>query len=620
MTKGKTIIAWDGEGVTLDNGVHVYNLFANSAGDTIATDDLRSIDTELCLELLLQYPSKKFINIIYGGSYDVNMILKDLTRDQISILWNNGSVHWRHYRITYASRKKFTVKNMQTNITTTLWDVIGFFQCSFVKACEDWLGNTVDLTHIEKMKAQRSNFTQQDFDEIKRYNEAECELLVLLYTMFLDSLAQADIYLTRHDGAGAIAAYLMKQWGIKRHLGSEPLQVYEAAQYAYAGGRIEAPKIGNKIGRIFRHDINSAYPAAALNLPSWEHARWRHHTTDATNKYNYYLAHVEWAFDEAPFYPLFYRLNDGTILYPQVGEGWYWNYEVELLKKFHPGQFTIIETLGVEWGDHQQKIPFDYPFVPILDVYAQRRRFKVQGLRAEYGLKLGMNSLYGKLAQQAGWRPGRSVPAFHQLLWAGMITSITRAKMYDAAMGHPNDVIAFATDAIFSERGIDWITEGSELGQWSVDEFLGMTIAQSGVYWLLTDEGWVSKYRGFDPGCLEREYVLDAWQTSSKVKAQTTRFIGMGSALAMKEEDWSTWRRWLTMPRELDPVPTGKRIPGPNTDYSGGLRSTLPAPNPQEGMSLKHKIVWIDGQFPVKPNVEGVPMDIVEDEWEDSYE
>jgi len=157
------------------------------------------------------------------------------------------------------------------------------------------------------------------------------------------------------------------------------------------------------------------------------------------------------------------------------------------------------------------------PFQFVPEVYRQRRLFKQQGNAAQMILKLGLNSLYGKLAQQIGYRKDDK-PAYQQIEWAGWITSATRASLYRVAMQHPDSVVMFATDGLFSTEPHK-VDQGSELGQWEVQEHEAAIVAQSGVYWYKdANSEWVAKYRGFDPGSLSWETVLSAWQSGPALR------------------------------------------------------------------------------------------------------
>ena len=615
----RSIVAWDGEGANLDSGIHVYNLLANSKGDhAINYEGLSTIEV---LEFFIQNSTERDINVIFGGSYDVNMLLTDLPKAKLQQLWEEGKCYWKGYRIHYAPRKKFTVQKISKELkvvkTFVLWDVIGYFQSSFVVACQRWLGDLDVLKDIQSMKEQRSTFSTEDIDQIIEYNRKECLLLVLLMQRLFASLDEAEVELLRYDGAGSIAAALLKKNNVKDYKGKIPAQVNRQAQYAYSGGRIEAVMLGTttKPTKIYRYDLNSAYPYACLSLPSYVGATWtKEEQWDGTNNS---LVCVRYYFDkEAPFYPLWYRDNHGSISYPRNGYGVYWGAEVANLYKYYQEGIDF----EIEWALNCTIEDETKPFAFISELFELRKKFKAEGSMASESLKLGLNSIYGKLVQQAGWRAGSAkedgrIPTYHQLLWGGQITAYTRAKLFDAAMQHPKDVISFATDAVFSTKPIDVPTSG-ELGEWSLDEFQGMTLVQAGVYFLDEGSKWSEKFRGFDKGSLQRDDIIQCWRANTSYEASLTRFVGLGSALMAT--DFSCWRTWRTDSRKLDISPTGKRIAGTRTDFHNGLRTTKAVPNiTPDTISEPYKIEWLDGKKVSNIVVAGIPLEILVAEEED---
>jgi hypothetical protein len=108
---------------------------------------------------------------------------------------------------------------------------------------------------------------------------------------------------------------------------------------------------------------------------------------------------------------------------------------------------------------------------------------KARGDGAERAIKLELNSIYGKFAQRAGWfQEGDRIPAYHQLEWAGYITSSTRAKLYQAYRLRPGRIIAFETDAVFSVSPIEGLEIGTGLGEWKESVFDDLLYIQSGFY------------------------------------------------------------------------------------------------------------------------------------------
>ena len=214
----RKIVAWDGEGANLPTGKHVYNLLANSRGLYLVNHT--GLSTDECFQFMLGSSTGREINVVFVGSYDVNMILRDVPEDRLRGLWKEGRCTWNQYEIFYSHRKRFAVyENVHTKKrkrSFVLWDVFGYFQSSFVKACRKWLGedfagSLLVFDDIEAMKVKRSTFQVETIDSIIKYNYAECQLLVLLVEALFRSMDVAGISLQRYDGAGSIAASLLRK-------------------------------------------------------------------------------------------------------------------------------------------------------------------------------------------------------------------------------------------------------------------------------------------------------------------------------------------------------------------------------------------------------------------------
>jgi hypothetical protein len=123
----------------------------------------------------------------------------------------------------------------------------------------------------------------------------------------------------------------------------------------------------------------------------------------------------------------------------------------------------------------------------INDLYEERRRLgsKTRG----YPLKLGLNSLYGKMAQRCGRGP------YHDPVSAGFITAITRARLVEAIGQDPHSVVMVATDAGLSTRQLS-LDIGERLGQREEKIWPDLFIAQPGVYWSPSDLEKSVKSRG----------------------------------------------------------------------------------------------------------------------------
>lgn len=599
-------VAWDGEGVTSPDGNHLYiMLVVSDGGETFNLSCSKGIPTARALEFIIAHDKYfrnkhgKIINVIYGGGYDTNMILKDLSHEHMSSVldqkyaWVESSGN--AYRVGWRPGKQLEIKryhssegagNVSQNVT--IYDVVSFFQCTFVKACDGYLGDEFpDRELIVSNKALRSQFSLSDVPEMLRYCTAELKALMMLMTELRSRLDRVGLRVQRWIGPGAVAASLMREKKIKECRQECPSEVAAAARYAYAGGRFELIKFGIFQKPVRQYDINSAYPAALKDVPDLTDGKWE--WSDAFVPGSYGLWHTRWDVerDDLPS-PLWMRVHTGQIFFTTFGHNWFWTPEIETAYEYldrWPG------TVDVEGGwvfvpRPGARKPFD--FIP--EYYERRRELKAAGDGAQAGIKLALNSLYGKLAQQVGWNltPDGTVriPTYHQLEWAGYATSYCRANVLRACLDNLPGVVSFETDAVFTFSPLP-ISLSPALGDFSETVYDGMTVWQSGKYFVDELDGSVSiKARGVDKDTLSREAVeaalsdhgipeidpkmtggprnrlirerVAAIHARAVVTASQTRFIGARLARA---RNWEGWCRWVTAPVQTSPrTLDGKRM------------------------------------------------------------
>ncbi len=619
--------AWDGEGITLESGEHIYTLLMNSDGAYIENWET-GLSTAQCLEFIVSEAramNRDTIHVMFGGSYDANMMVRDLSRKDVQRLQDGQRTQWHGYMLTYRQRKELSIQRLRPRKlrTVTLWDVFGFFQASFVDALTEWLGDSTEqvvLDAIADMKKQRHIFSADSRTLIVQYCAKEVQLLKALMERLAYLLGQAGLPVSRWDGAGAIATSAFRRAKLKERI------VYDTdmegvARYGYAGGRIEAIRYGITRQPVWVYDINSAYPAALVTIPpmvggSWESCNGMH--SGPIDPFGFY--HIRWSYpqDLSVPYPFFFRLQSDSIRFPASGEGVVRGVELQAAFDTRPGGVGVVQSWRFRPGDGES------PFAFVRDVYQTRQRWKAEGNPAQKVLKLGINSMYGKLAQQVGWntRNGKP-PTFHNMVCAGYVTAYVRASIYRAAMLQPEGVIFMATDGICSTAQLPLHGNG-ELGSWSVAEYGGVCCVQSGVYWYFNHFGKtvVSHYRGYDRGQLNPYEVEHAWLVGREyLEAPCTRFVTMGAALA-GDGQWAKWRRWETLIRRLDLRLTGKRLDVTNWLRDGnpanGLVPTIATPVPRGTISEPYPIPWLANR-PLHPSVEGMTDERFIAEVEDSW-
>lgn len=495
----RPFVAYDGEGFR-----DKYILLANSLGETLV--NRKGLSTRDCLNLLSRRYDRPVFRVFYGFDYDINHIVADLPPDKLARLLDNEVVKYLGHTLQYFPGKIFVVNNIQ------YFDVVAFFQRSFIKTVELMLGKDAVSEQLTKGKNARGNFARWSTEKIISYNEEELDLLVNVMDKFRECLTAADIDLGQWYGPGAVANLWMKRYGIQTP--KVPEAVEDALNHAYYGGRFEQIRLG-KTAPVYEYDIRSAYPAAMSTMPVFN--TWSHTNAYIPNyPYAVYRVDVDlrgWFLKETSnlqidrevtngvnhpalsFLPLPMRNKGGVICFPLIARGWYWQSELQLVYDFFPdARITVHEGYVANVLDK-------YPFEWVEDMYNYRLELKNAGNLAEYGIKVGLNSLYGKTAQRVGRR------RYHSLAWAGFITSSVRSKI--ARVGYSGgariggqrrhsatNIVGFATDAIFSTSPLN-VPISTSLGEWEEIQLRSGIFVQSGVYRLKKKDGEViDRYRG----------------------------------------------------------------------------------------------------------------------------
>ena len=560
----KEFIAWDGEGLStaptlnLGDGIigecypQCYVTLANSKGDRIS--EQLGLSTRQCFEMILdakqKYPDSIFVG--FGFNYDINQMLADIPEECRERLYNKGTLAVGGYWMEWRPRKFFTLVHRKTKRSARIYDVFGFFQQSFLDACREYLGkDDPDLEVIRQGKEDRTSFDWHEMDDkIIPYNNLELSMLVRIMNQLRQDLHDVGINPSQWHGPGAIASEVLKKYDV-RISRTIPEEVLDAAQYAYAGGRFECFRLGRHQGSVYEYDIHSAYPAGAFGLPDLSDGAWEYVERFEPGTFGVwrveYKSTTQSGRDARPE-PLFCRSEDGSISFPTEVQGWYWTPEAGLVPDSVQGGWVFRSSYE------------DKPFAFIAGLYDERRVLKDQKKSAQRALKLVLNSLYGKLAQTVGGKKGP--PRWHQLEYAGYITSYTRAMIYRAIISNPGAIIAAETDAVFSTEPLD-LPVSDELGDWERKDYVGITYLQSGFYYAERANGEiVCKYRGMDrdrvtqqPVKLPYRKILDhlarysgqEHRFTKDLLTHTTRFIGLGMAI----KTHAVWRSWVVEPKHI---------------------------------------------------------------------
>lgn len=541
-------IGVDGEAFTDDE--HRYVLLAASTGQFAF--DPKGLSTVRCFEFLLEMP-RKAVKCGFGFNYDVNMMLRDVPLEKLIKLWKEGSCKWKSYYIEWIPAKSFFVKSYGRSCK--VYDVFGFFQSGFVKALEKW--HIPVPEDVEAMKAERASFDAAMKKRIIEYCFKECRSLATLMDELENALNEVDLSITNWIGAGAIASALMGRNGVKDHHEYDAVwpEVEPAILSAYFGGHVELFRQG-VFEQVWDYDVSSAYPSIAIGLPSLTDASWQwvdHYDPEL----EWCIWDCQWNLVDSFLSPFPVRVK-GAIYYPGNGRGWYHSTEVRAAQKLTDSG------IDVHGGWQLQPASDNRPFSFIPTTYAHRAELKREKHAGEKVLKLGLNSIYGKLAQGAGYH-GKP-PLFQSFFWAGAITAGTRARVLEIASTAIDDLIMVATDGIFFKRDPEIeLTPG--LGGLELTLMKDMFVAQAGVYQATVDgdDGpeVYARSRGFftteiDFDDLRKGFDDHGIIYTGEYLPKKGRFCGLGSCLCQGNPD--KWRTWYRSERKLGLHPARKFV------------------------------------------------------------
>jgi hypothetical protein len=513
----RPFLAIDGEGGGTDalgRQLYLTMVAADAFGEEerIVHRNGEALTTPDCLDFLLGLPpTSKAILVAYGLGYDATQILRRMPPRKLREVINprqgkNGPipVFWRDYAITYQQGQYLRIARIDRSgpkpkvlkgSSRTVYETLGFFQSTFIKAITDWnTGTEAERAIIAANKEIRDQFTMLT-PEMIEYCTLECRHLAMLMTEFREVCYAAGIRPERWAGAGWLATAMLKQHGaLKRPLTArEKAEAAErkpsrnsrpsarrrperdrefdaAANLAYYGGRFEISRIGFIPGPVYAYDIKSAYPAAMLQMPCPLHTRWKHsRRRRLPANGELYLAKVTFAHPAGSVWCGFPFRQNGGLFWPFCGTGWYWSVEIEAARQHLRADILRVHDVWIAERCCDCSPPYEW----ISELFAERQRLgeSTKG----YPIKLGLNSLYGKRAQRSGRGP------YHDAVEAGLITAITRAQIIAAVAQDPGAVVMVATDAIFSTRPLK-LDVGKGLGQWEEKLWPDLFIAQPGVY------------------------------------------------------------------------------------------------------------------------------------------
>lgn len=301
-TMAARAIALDGEGVSLDDGSHLYRYLAAATSDGTVLGELYNeagISSAEALEFVAALPKtdpdgQPYLGVFgYGLGYDITKWLERLGNKPLYELFHSDDLKPKAkcgaIRLLLIGKclEVVDVKAPKGLRRTRVWDIIKGFQSTFVKALQAWnVGTAEEWQRIEDMKKQRGNFKNVTWEKVTDYCKDECRLLAVLVETYIRAHVEAGIDLRgKYHGAGSTSdafLTLMNALGKRctREVEAEDLDAFAQTKSAFSrsffGGRAEVSRLGIVRGPVWTADIASAYPHVLFTLPCVNHGKWHH--------------------------------------------------------------------------------------------------------------------------------------------------------------------------------------------------------------------------------------------------------------------------------------------------------------------------------------------------------
>jgi hypothetical protein len=611
-----TYIGIDGEGQGRSD--HRYVMLAAATADKRQTwcldaPVLSRLSTAECLRFIAELPAFRTKIFAYSFNYDLTKMLGDLDNESLYYLFRPDlrqrkgefqklgpwPVKWTSERgeAFYLNLQgtKFTVRFGTKRVV--IWDLFKFYGSRFTSALRAWkVGDEEIVSKMELMKDKRAEFDKETRDAVREYCLEECRCLAELGQKLIDAHASVGLKLRSFYGAGSSGGAMLTAMGIRDKIVPALPEMKEAVACAFSGGRFENSVIGFVPGPLESKDISSAYPYHTTFLPCLLHGVWSH-TKRREDLENAPHACVRYGLRKNPGYddwgPFPFREQDGSISYPiESGGGWVWK------REYMQGE-ALFEHVYFREAWIYKKTCECQPFAAIPTYYRLRLKLGKEG--PGIVIKLGVNSVYGKLAQTLG------SAIFNSWIWAGIITSGCRSQVLEVLGLHKDrsNMLMVATDGIVSRESIaspnpmdtDTGQTGKPLGGWETKTpkeapglGRGMFFARPGIYFPITPtKEEIADIRGRGVG---KGVILENWKAivdgyaeyglgKSVQVSNVSRFCGAKTTLSRSEEGFNRARhkggilpsygQWITRPVEMDFNPLPKRA----GVLSDGLRLEL---------------------------------------------
>ncbi len=452
----------------------------------------------------------KFIEPLYGKTlfawnmdFDAQAILKYLSMDELTELYNEGKIKIGKQSIKYRRSKYLTINKR------TIFDLCQFYNSSLDKASEKYLNKRKQNSSIiESFKTKENNtddYLTCYWKIMSDYCKSDAYLTELLGVMASNVFEAEGISFKRPMSQASVAQnYILdRDRRFPKNLGKCNREYeHKAVKNSFYGGWFETFKKG-VYHDVYDYDIVSAYPSVMKDMPHW-YDGWIY-SVDIEDEDKMLNAGIDYGWVLAEFDSSFipYRSKHFHEMYEKLdGEehvSTFLNYSgMPSFRIFYPSgirkqmmtldEYRYLKAEGKIKGFFGALVwlpnkisKWESPFSWIPMAFQKKKMYdedKTDFRRIAW--KILMNASYGKTAQDGG--------KLEDHRYASYITARTRLKIIEAIKGNENHIINIATDGIMSEVPLD-LDLGSLLGQWELKKYKKVVVVGNGMYQKWDEKG-----------------------------------------------------------------------------------------------------------------------------------
>jgi hypothetical protein len=496
--KNEGFVQKENTGIDTETYKGYVKLICDDSGRSKDIDDFAGI-----ISFLTHARYRNKFNWFYNIKFDFESIIKYLDYGDLVNLYKDKQIEYEGYTLTYLDKKFFSINPKNQGNYYYFYDLFNFLEVGLNKASKKFLHDEKLTSEVDASRLNTDlDYWSENYDNIVKYCIKDAELTKRLADYFWNIVyTNMKYYPKRPFSKGKIAEeYFLSKCYIPT-INNIPNAVLKYAYNSYFGGRFEILKKGY-FPQMYSYDIASAYPDEMRKLIDFSKGGWIEVKENEMHEDAYtgfYDCRIEC--NETFFSPFIYKVQELNIFPNGRFKQYLSKQEIDFIR-LHFENVTIKTVKGYEFFPNS----FEYPFKSEIErLYEWKEKEKDENIK--YAVKIFMNSLYGKTIQVSG-DYNRTGKLFNPI-YASLITSGTRIKLYEFGLQSPDDIIMFSTDSVHSTAPLKY-PKIKTLGAFAQDfEGEGVYI-MSDIYNLWNDEKKKkkSKLRGFALA-VEKDYEED---------------------------------------------------------------------------------------------------------------